>query len=541
MVPVKIAIIRKSKPQMELKKYASYFFILGVAITLASLPLSKFTMSIGQMMMGFGWLLQRNYKERLSLLKNEPAAWALIGVFFLHLLWLWNTSDFSYAFKDLRTKLPLFIIPFMMSTWPTISKKEKNFIIGLFLAATFSATLFTIKIAIVDNPINYRDLSPFISHIRFSLCILAAIFLSLYSALQQPNVKYRLLLMTLALWFVIMLFVLQSMTGVSIFLIIVYILTIRTILKSNQFKPYLKIILLLFLLGLPSTFIAWSSIQINKYITPQIVDFNKVQTEKTVNGNLYLHDTISYGVENGRYVGLFINYPELDKAWSRRSQMSLSGKDKSNQNITPTLIRYLASKNLRKDSAAVMSLSNNEIKYIENGIADVNLTTRNPYKAQLWQFMFGYAKYLRSKDPRESSLMQRIELWKCSVELIRKHFWTGVGTGDIPKAYSDMLKEMKSPLSDSHLRAHNQYLSIFVAFGILGFSLFLFFLIIPIIYYKRYGSLVNYAFVAMILLSMLNEDTIENQAGVTFVALIWSYILIINTKADAACIKSNNP
>ncbi|HML86011.1 MAG TPA: hypothetical protein PKE52_12715, partial [Bacteroidales bacterium] len=65
--------------------------------------------------------------------------------------------------------------------------------------------------------------------------------------------------------------------------------------------------------------------------------------------------------------------------------------------------------------------------------------------------------------------------------------------------------------------------------------------IIPIIYYKRYGSLVNYAFVAMILLSMLNEDTIENQAGVTFVALIWSYILIINTKSDAACIKSNNP
>ncbi len=525
---------------MDLRKYASHFFILGVAITLASLPLSKFTMSIGQMMMGFGWILQGNYKNRIALLKNEPAAWALMGIFFLHIFWLANTTDFAYAFKDLRTKLPLLIIPFMMGTWPPLSKKENSFITILFLAATFAATLFTLKITIIDRPINYRDLSPFISHIRFSLCILAAALLTIHNALQQDKNSLKLALLALALWFVVMLFVLQSMTGVSIFLIIIYILSIRSIARSIRINYSIKIILLLIMLGIPAFFITWTSLQIKEYITPARVDFSKIKEEKTINGNIYLHDTVSYGIENGRYVGLYINYPELDKAWSRRSTLTLSGKDKSNQNITPTLIRFLASKDMRKDSAAVMALSNTEIKYIEEGIADINFVSGNPYKTQLWQFMFGYAKYLRSKDPRESSLMQRIELWKCSANIIRKNFWTGVGTGDIPKAYTDMLQEMKSPLSDSHLRAHNQYLSIFSAFGILGFLLFLLLLSLPIWYYKKYGSLVNYAFIAMILLSMLNEDTIENQAGVTFVALIWSFVLIINTKAKKLPIKSSN-
>ena len=525
---------------MDLRKYASHFFVLGVAITLASLPLSKFTMSIGQMMMAFGWLLQGDYKNRIAFLKNEPAAWALMGIFILHILWLVNTTDFTYAFKDLRTKLPLLIIPFMMGTWPPLSRKENSFITILFLAATFTATLFTLKIALIDKPINYRDLSPFISHIRFSLCILAATLLTIHNALQQQKTSIKLMFFGLALWFIIMLFVLQSMTGVSIFLIIIYILSIRSISRSIRINYSLKIIFLLVILGLPALFITWTSLQIKEYVTPAKVDFNKIKEEKTINGNIYLHDTVSYGIENGRYVGLYINYPELEKAWSKRSTLSLSGKDKSNQNITPTLIRFLASKNLRKDSAAVMTLSNTEIKYIEEGIADINFVSGNPYKTQLWQFMFGYAKYLRSKDPRESSLMQRIELWKCSAYIISQNFWTGVGTGDIPKAYSDMLYEMHSPLYDSHLRAHNQYLSILAAFGIIGFLLFLFFLSLPIWYYKKYGSLVNYAFIAMILLSMLNEDTIENQAGVTFVALIWSFVLIINAKAEAPPIKSNN-
>jgi O-antigen ligase len=141
------------------------------------------------------------------------------------------------------------------------------------------------------------------------------------------------------------------------------------------------------------------------------------------------------------------------------------------------------------------------------------------------QFLFGYEQYLQFHDTRGSSVMQRIELWQASINIISKNLFFGVGTGDIPDAFKLELKEMESKLQDSSLRSHNQFLSITVGFGLMGLAAFLFILIYPPYHTKKFQDKRYLLFFFIFMLSLLNEDTIESQAGVTFFAFFNSLLI----------------
>lgn len=69
---------------------------------------------------------------------------------------------------------------------------------------------------------------------------------------------------------------------------------------------------------------------------------------------------------------------------------------------------------------------------------------------------------------------------RASLYLIKEHPIFGIGTGDAPDLYQQAYDELDSPLDLSYRRrAHNQYLSITVAFGAVGLLLFLAVLLLP--------------------------------------------------------------
>jgi Ca2+/Na+ antiporter len=77
------------------------------------------------------------------------------------------------------------------------------------------------------------------------------------------------------------------------------------------------------------------------------------------------------------------------------------------------------------------------------------------------------------------------------------------------------------------LRAHNQFLSITVAFGLFGLLVFIYVLLSPFILKKIPDILLYSGFIFIFLLSLLNEDTLETQVGVTFFALFNSFLLLM--------------
>ena len=151
--------------------------------------------------------------------------------------------------------------------------------------------------------------------------------------------------------------------------------------------------------------------------------------------------------------------------------------------------------------------------------------------ARLSETVFEYNQYRRYNNPNGGSLSQRIEYTRASLYLIKQHPVFGVGTGDIPNAYQRAYDELNSPLETQFRhKAHNQYLSFTVGFGIVGLLVFLFSLLFPYCSTRHNRTYLYTVFLVIILLSMLPEDTLETQAGTMLFALFNSLLIFASPK-----------
>jgi hypothetical protein len=225
----------------------------------------------------------------------------------------------------------------------------------------------------------------------------------------------------------------------------------------------------------------------------------------------------------------------MEVQWNKRSKLNYKGMDKKNQELRFTLMRFLSSKGLRKDSVGVWALSDSEIRSVENGIANVLYQNKSSIQARIHQSLWELHSSSLNGDPGGHSVAQRFVYWQTAMSIIKENRWFGVGTGDVPKAFENQYEVLKSKLAKEwRLRSHNQYLSFGVAFGVSGMLWFIFTLLYPLArQIKRKDFLyVSFAFVSII--SMFTEDTLETQAGVTFFALFTSLFLFVNPQKDAA-------
>ncbi|GAG87554.1 unnamed protein product, partial [marine sediment metagenome] len=90
-------------------------------------------------------------------------------------------------------------------------------------------------------------------------------------------------------------------------------------------------------------------------------------------------------------------------------------------------------------------------------------------------------------------------------------------TGDLQMAFDKQYEDDNSVLDpDWRLRAHNQFLSFFIAFGVFGFLYCVFALFAPIVFEKKYYDAIFIIVFFIGILSFLNEDTLETHIGATF-------------------------
>jgi len=119
--------------------------------------------------------------------------------------------------------------------------------------------------------------------------------------------------------------------------------------------------------------------------------------------------------------------------------------------------------------------------------------------------------------------------------LIKQHPVFGVGTGDLPQAFNDQYIKMKTNLAiQNRLRSHDQYLSITVAFGITGLAWFLFVMFYPGVKTRSFNNYFYVIFWIIFMLSMLTEDTIESQEGVTFYVLLTALMILGREKNESS-------
>jgi hypothetical protein len=498
---------------------SNYLYVFGLIVLVAGLPLSLFLISISQFILAGSFFLEGNFIDKFKRFFRNKAALLVAGIWLMHVIGQLWTTNLGQGWNDIRIKLPLLVLTVIIAGSEPLSRKQFFLVLGAFIGAVFIGTLVSVAVLtgiIHREVIDIRDIFIFkISHIRFGLFTCIAIFSLLYFIISKNIVlkpAYRLAVAGLALWLFIFLFLAEALTGFIITITLFFILVSHWLWTKQKSTGKIALIAVA---AIPIIFFILLKNVYEKNYAPrhETIDLNA----RTALGNPYTFDFVNTEMENGYRVYIYMCDEELRSAWDKRSNMDLEKPDKKDQPLKFTLIRFLASKGLKKDSAGVAQLTDDEIHSIERGVPNINYQTPS-LKVRLLQVMWEFDQYNKGGDPNGHSVMQRMESWKAAMGVIGRYPLLGVGTGDLPSQVFNQYYLMQSKLDASHyLRPHNQYLAIAVAFGILGLLYFLFAVCYPVFFSgnRNYFYLV---FFFTLVISMLTEDTLETQPGATFFA-----------------------
>ena len=538
--------------QASIRPYMSQAYLLGLLMVAVGLTLSPFLMGMSQFWLVLVWLVdasfpplkggQGGFKDKFSRFCNNKAAVLLVAFFLMHLVGLLYTADFQYAMKDLRVKLPILVMPFVLSSMPPLDRKRFDLVMLVYVLSVFVATLFSFSTYLKHDYEDVREISHFISHIRFCLNIVFCMAIIGYylvksrrvvEPVETPVLKClnRFLQCFLLLWFVYQIYIFESLSGYVILAAVVVVSVVYAFLRWKKDRGW-RIAVGVSVLAVLLVASVVLKRQIKPLLKVESVDFSTLE-QKTAQGNDYWHDTIYNPVEDGKFVGLYYCKKEMQEAWSERSNLPFEGTTTNGENLEATLARYLTSKDLRKDAQGVMALTDVDIRNVEQGVANYNNWKHPGLQARLSSTLFEYNLYRRFNNPNGGSLAQRIEFTRASFHIIRQHPWFGVGTGDVPQAFSQAYDEIQSPLKEEfRFRAHNQYLAIAVAFGLVGLAFFLFVLLFPWLSSRRNHTYLYLVFLCIMLLSMFPEDTLETQAGASLFAFFEAFLLFAAPKTE---------
>lgn len=553
--------------KVEYGKTGTCFYLVGLILLGIFLPTSKFGLSVSQFYLLALWMLLGldmrsinrmymekpfvtriisriafSFKEIWNIIKtrfndfiHNKVAVVMASMYLLHIVGLIYTSDFQYAFKDLRIKLPILLLPMILSSMKPLNKKQFDTVLWLFIGSVFFVTILgTIKFLRRDF-VDVRELSVFVSHIRVSLCMVFSIFvLAYYLVKRNYNTIVKAIIVFLIIWFLWQITIWESFISILIIAALCGVMTLYFVFKSKNKLVKISTVIVMIVVAVIAVYAPYKVIR--DYNHPEEIVVEQLDTHTKL-GNPYVFDTINLNIEDGRYIGLYLSKDELISAWNKRSGKKINHEF---EDAYFCLVRYMTSKDLRKDAEGVSLLTDEDVRNIEKNVANYNYIENPGIKTRIMKIMVAYNNYRRNGDANGSSVFQRVEFIKASLGIIKDNPILGVGTGDIVDAFADYYEETNSKLKPEYrFRSHNQYLAITVALGVLGLLWFLFSMFYPILADKKNRNYIYFVFLFIMALSMFTEDTIETQVGATLFAFLNSFLVFAKDDDSESFVKDN--
>ncbi len=449
------------------------------------------------------WVFEGRWREKWQMARSSRLLHAVAVLFLLHAVGLLWTSNLAAGLHVMERLLPWLSVPLVVLTTPPPEGRARNTILGLYVATVFVVTVIGLVRWLTIPDLPYRDIVPFISHIRFALNVCLVLFILVFGH-KKFNSKLAFFNILLILWFLAFLFLLRSYTAFVVLLIasLVVVFHLR--------RRWLWLAVWLVVVGGIAAYVA---IEYRNYYSLSPLA-TKPLARTTAAGRPYqhLHDGL---VENGNYVNNYLCREELRIAWPKRSRAPLDSLTASGYSVEASLIRYLNTLSLPKDSLGVMTLTAAQIREVENGISNPVYLHGSLPRKMLYVIFFEYENYRCYRAVEGFSMLQRFELWTAATHIIAQHPWAGVGTGDLSDAMEEDFRFTNSPLQKSELLPHNEYLTLTAMLGIPAFVLLAFFFLRAAPRLRRQGLLMV-AWTVAILVSCLTENTLDSLAGILF-------------------------
>jgi len=490
--------------------------VAALALCAVFLPWSTAFLSMAQMLLAANWIAggfmlgDRRWRSAIS----APSL-AFISFFVLHVAGLLWTDDLGWGLDLCRILAPVLVFGVILNGSDRLSGSE--FLVVLRLGA-WSAILCGVFGLLFSGARaeDYRGISMFISHIRLALLLCMAVAVLLW---RLPKPTWQKAAHGLgALIAIYLLARLGSIQGFVILALMGMVAAWRLSARSAAAARWMIRAVLLATAIAPLAMVrtAWRA---------RSAPLTSALEARSAGGELYSHDTLSTQTESGTHVWTYVAWGELDRAWRVRSSIGLYSQDALGHPMLSTVARYLSSKGLRKDSLGVMALTDEDVLAIEQGVPSAH-HRQGSLSARIDEVLFELDQYRSTGQAGGHSVAMRIEFLRAGWAIARANWLTGVGTGDTPGAFAMHYDRTQSRLAPQwRLRAHNQYLTLWISFGILGLAWSLFAWCWPA---WGLGALRNTLFIAWAIafgVSCLTDDTIETQAGATFFALFYSLLV----------------
>jgi len=514
----------------ENKKIEENVLFVLFSIFILSLPFSKSFISIFSALIFVSSLFFSIKKRTILHSFRSDYTWlGMVSVFFVYVVGFIFTNDIKFGLYELNKELNWILLSIGVFLAPKLSKKNWGILFFLFVFGVTVSTFFSfVKMLIApDFGIgNFREVN-YISHIPFSFQISFSLFILIFSFLSENSILkhiHPVLRVIWILWLLFFLVVLKSMLGMISFYItsifgVFYIFNSKLLSKGRTWLMAGAVFCFLF----PVLYVG--NIVYSFYNIKDTSFENAIK--QTKQGNEYNFNLDLKYKENGHYVYWYVCEKELKEAWETRSQYKFHSQNEKGYWVAETLIRYMTSKGLKKDAEGFKQLTDSDIRNVEAGIA--NYIYDAPAYAiypRIYETVWEIDHYLLTGDPNDQSLSQRVEYSKAAFVIIKNHFWFGVGTGNFKVEYWNAYKEMNSKLNEKNYGiAHNQYLSYWLKFGIVGLA-FIFFVIVFVVYKKN--LLKNGLFVLFfinLLFANFGDTNWETHVGLAFFVFFFSLFL----------------
>lgn len=508
--------------------------MFGLTFYACSLPLSKAGISLGIFILLISLLISGNFISKWKKLVQIRTPLVLASVFFIFMLGLLGTDHREEASREILRALYWIAFPIILASSPILSSKEK-YQIGFFfiMALCASALVILIRMFLLDEHIsrNFRSLA-MVDHIPLSYQFAFGFWIMMYGFAKKiwdsKPVWIKWAAICTSVYILVVFILLKSLTGYVFFMAmgISSLVFLVWDFKNRNLKLFFLAVLL-FLIGAPVYYV-------NEHIR-QFYSVDRVHPEhidlKTSAGNPYRHDFDDSMKENGHFVYLYICEKELRDAWNERARIPYNSFMSGSDSLKYIIFRYMTSKGLRKDADGFRQLSDTDIRNIENGICNIIYDGSGlGVDARIYETIWELDQYLNGKTAKDKSLAQRIEMFRLSIEAIRKRPWLGYGLGDQQQAYAEIAESARARMPVDQLgSAHNQYLSQLLRFGIVGSLAFfgtLMYVMVKAVGFKNYflNGLVAGYFAANFGESNFDTFIGINFFGLTFSLLCWNML-----------------
>jgi len=499
-------------------------FFFGMISLSFGMMMGTVPTSVPQLILMGNWLLEGQFRKKWELLRTNKIFWILSSVFLAHVLGLFYTQDLSAGWDDVRTKIPLMFLPMLLFSTKPLSTREFKWVLVFFILGSVTNSLWCLAYThLLHRNEEVRNASRFMSHIRLGLFLNMAICVCVYFWRAVPRPLVRLGVPVLIFYFLFCFYALGLASGLLNFLLLLVFFGGYLIIKQ---RLSVKLISVFFLAALfAGIYFYVRSIDKEQHDTqPGAQNVPQVSTPW---GSSYIHFEKDGQKENGNFVLININLDELQRGWKRVApEDSFNFAQQYNMPRYDVLVRYLASKGVNKDSLAINNLSKNDVQNIKSNIANYRQPGWSFFHRRVYEFVNEYDDFKNQRHVSGRSGTMRYYFWKAAWYAIGQHPLIGVGSGDVQQAMTDAYKKTHSPLdTEWYKRPHNQFLTVTVALGVIGFFILLISLIFPVIKLGKTLSWLYWPFLFIAILSFMVEDTLETQAGMTFFAFFNSLLV----------------